>query len=153
MPHMTPNLGLHDLLSDPLIQILMNRDGVSRSDVLSAVGQATRHRHSNQPSPVARLDILAGQLNHAVNLLESARSAPDIREALTANRTIWARLAEQVEHAPASLPPLKQNEIRRHADFVLKQSEQSGCPNDHCIETFISLGRRVSDELSALGLS
>lgn len=167
----SPEPNLRELLDDPLVHALMARDGVHRQDVLDACRNALQTSPPIYPEDRDRdaddieadddagpedrafswsLSDFARNLQRAARLLKDARSASQVRLAVQFNQSVWESLSQRLAQGSDMLPAQKIAEFERHARFVQTASRRPTCPNDDCLETFITLGRRTAADIKHL---
>lgn len=157
------DISLRGLLHDPSVRLLMGRNGVRVGEVartMVAARAAMRadggRRRPGSPageqawSPT--LGRVSALLAQAADMLAEARSADALRSAVAFNLGLWRGIARMLATDRASrLSDDERRLLGAHAAYVLTGSGIGPCPDDAHIETFITLARRDSEWLAALG--
>lgn len=145
------------------LRLVTNCDGADPRDAApvypSAQTAEQRERSAATEAPAEAAACLAvpdeypALLHQAADLLEQARSVEALREALAFNLRLWRGLAglfadehpePRRESHPDGLGRRRHRLLKEQAGYVIHETTAASCPDDHHIETFITLDRRAS---------
>lgn len=157
------DISLRSLLHDPSVRLLMGRNGVRVGEVARTmvVARAALRADSGRRRPgspagerawLPTLERLSALLAQAADMLTEARCADALRSAVAFNLGLWRGIARMLAtDRAARLSSEQRRLLRDHARYVVATSGAGPCPDDAHIETFITLARRDSEWLAALG--
>lgn len=157
------DITLRDLLHDPSVRLLMGRNGVRAGEVartMVAARAALRAEGGRKRTggPVGErawqptLERASALLAQAADMLAAARTADALRSAVAFNLGLWRGIARLVAtERAARLSDEQRRLLHDHARYVIEGSAAGPCPDDFHIETYITLARRDSEWLAALG--
>lgn len=117
-------------------------DRRSRQGPLTRLGGG--HRWAPPPTKAATM------LKDAADMLDAARCAEALRNAVAFNAGLWRgiqRLVERTDRLPL-LSDAQRALLHKDAAFVVAACSGASCPSDCAIETVIFLNRRGSDILA-----
>lgn len=157
------DISLRGLLHDPSVRLLMGRNGVhvgemartmvtARAALRAEAGRRDPGAPAGERAWAPTLERVSALLAQAADMLAEARCADALRSAVAFNLGLWRGIARMLAtDRAARLSDAQRRLLRDHARYVLAGCGAGPCPDDAHIETFITIARRDSEWLAALG--